>query len=856
MKRYLVAVVLVVALGGVWFATRPSEGEAASADRAVDTDRATAENLELASPIEAAKLDTDAERASVEVALVALAPAEAAEQVAVQEGGPLCSVFGVVADEAGAPLANVAVRLSAYLRWSTEVEGPALQPDGRMRGWELETDESGRFRFDAPVPDGGAIQALTITPDPYHDSLVVRFGRDGRPALQEGEFDLGTLRLASTGAIAGYVRDTAGVAIEDARTRIGASRSTTFEREAKSDSSGRYVIGHIKPGSFGVNCEHEGHLSEFRTPFEVVAGRTTESVDFALRTAPTLKGRVIDVDGAALEGLRVWGWPQSNGAGAGATTDAEGRFTIQLPQDEPYNLEVKLDSSDAFGIGDPDKHYAPNTHDIELVVPRSVLVTVAVVDGESGAPVERFGLQVERGVDPDAPSMKSPGLASAPQAIARPGGEAKVRVRPKIDEYWIVATGFDEAFGKFEPELVATGRLEVRLRRGQSLVGRATLNGAPCANVSATLEVGTFVKPRGGGEAAFSPESYRTPQSLRTGADGRFRFEGVSLGRAHRLSLRAASGESFVLAPVTSKKGVRELDLGDLELQTPAAIAGRVLAPPNRSLAGFVVRLDGSRSGVQQTTDTEGAFRFDGVAPGSHQLFVDSVPGRTTSAGPFAVELAPGAVEAMELDLRDRGTCQVALTVRFPDAPARGFHVELQPEAPNSRSHRIGELDETGRVSSWAPAVGRARIAIRSPNGTSFRHPTAVLDLTLDAHIDERIEFELASLALVLPDSLTLPSNASVSLKLSAPGGESAFSGSVDPRALADGEGTFDGRRLFLERVPTGEFEVSVQIYDRDAPPVKQQTSPNSWTSRTVPVFEQSANVMLSVGRTSELALR
>jgi protocatechuate 3,4-dioxygenase beta subunit len=834
----LVALLLVA-----WIATRARDGEAARGP--------------AAPPIEAAKLETaDVERASVEGALAALAPAEAAEQAAVQEWDPACSVFGVVADEAGAPLAKVAVRLSAYLRWSAEVEGPALQPDARMRGWELATDEKGRFRFDTPVPDVGAIQVLTITPDPYHDSLVVRFGRDGRPALQQGEHDLGTLRLASTGAIAGYVRDASGVALEKARARLADSRWSSFEREATSDSSGRYVIGHIKPGSFGVNCEHEGHLSELRIPFEIVAGRTTEGVDFALRTAPTLKGRVIDVDGVALAEMRVWGLPQSNGAGAGATTDAEGRFTIQLPQDEPYRLQVKLDSSDPFGLGDPDKHYAPNTHDIELVVPRSVLVTVAVVDAASGAPVESFGLRVERGSDPDAPSMMSPSSGSAPHVVARPGGEMKVRVRPQIDEYWIVATGFQEAFGKFEPEPMKTGRLEVRLRRGDSLSGRAMLNGAPVANVNATLEVGTFVKPRGGAEAAFTPDSYRAPQSLRTGADGRFQFEGVSLGRAYRLSLRAASGESFVLAPVPSKKGVHTYDLGDLELQASAAIAGRVLVPANRSRAGLVVRLDGFRSSHQQTTDTEGAFRFDGVAPGRHQLFVDSAPGRTTSAGPFAVELAPGAVESMELDLRDKGTCQVALTVRFSDGPATGFQVQLEPEAPGSRAHTLGTLDEAGRVASWAPAVGRARIAVRSPHGTGFRHPTAELDLALDARIDERIEFDVASLALVLPESLVLPSNASVSLELSAPGREHAFSESLDLSALPSDQGSFDGRRLLLARVPTGEFELSVRIHDRDAPPVRQQISPDILTTRTVPVFESTANVTLTVGRTSELVLR
>lgn len=835
-KLAFALLVLVASLCVWWFASGSQDGEAASAHETFATPPTRVQSTEFAREAEKTTETSDGSlRETVKADEVAAAP--------IEEPAPTCAVFGTVVDSSGSPIANVQITLSAYQRWSEDFEGPVAGDDERFRGWRVVTGADGRFRFDTPPPDAQSVQALQVMPDPYHDLHVIRFGREGRPPLIPGDHDLGELRLADTGAIAGIVTDRAGRPLHEARARIANERSSTLQREATTDATGRYLIGHIKPGTYGVNCEHEGHLSEFRTPFEVVAGRTTEGVDFALGDSPFLSGRVVDVDGAPIADAHVWGWPQSSGKGAGATTAADGSFTIWLPQDEPYRLEAKFNRrDDTPAFEDRDTHHEPNSRDIVIVLPRTVLVTIAVVDDASGAPIERFGLRVERPRESNGFRTMAP-----PQPTPRPGGTAQARVQPGIDRYHVVATGFQDAEGVFDASVADSERFEIRMGRGAGITGRALEDGLPAESVTVLLEAGNLMTPRGGSEKAFTPDTYIAAQTMRTGADGRFRFDGVKL-KTHRLTLRAASGASHV--QLLDARFEQATDLGDLELQATGAIEGVVLTPPGRSRAGLVVRLGDWRSGVAQTTDSQGSFRFDGVAAGKSTLFVDELSGRVASGAPFPVEVAPGEVARVELDLRDRGTCEVTLTVLFGGERIPGAHIRLHPLAEETREHSLGRLDEDSRISSWAPALGPAAIAMYTPEGETWRHPTARLDLTLDARIDQVIEFELASLAIVLPDSFTPPERGYVRVSLLGDGQSRGHTVSEELSTTAPNR-----RRIVFARVPAGACRARVEVFDKDQKPLRVQTAPNTWSMRTEPMLEHSEQVTLVAGREYELRI-
>src|SRR5690606_36591735 len=105
---------------------------------------------------------------------------------------------------------------------------------------------------------------------------------------------------------------------------------------AWTDADGNYTFAHAPVGTYGVNAKRDGYLSKFAGPFDVSARRSVTGIDFVLADAPTIEGRAVDEHGAPLAGVEFGGWP-AGGQGVSpvsATSSADGRFTIHLPQED------------------------------------------------------------------------------------------------------------------------------------------------------------------------------------------------------------------------------------------------------------------------------------------------------------------------------------------------------------------------------------------------------------------------------------------------------------------------------------------------------------------------------------------
>ena len=732
-----------------------------------------------------------------------------------------CVVFGRVVDENDRGLAGVSVRLAAYKVWAEGVDVPRLPGKYDMRGWDVLTALDGSFRIVAPVPT--APVELSIAPDPFHDSAQEYFGggdTEARAPLHAGDNDVGVFRLVATGAIDGVVRDEAGAPLEGAHLRVAHDRSTTLQRESDSDAGGGYRIAHVKPGSYGVNAERKGYLSEFRKPFQVEVGRVTEGVDFALRVAPTLSGVVVDEQGRGLAGAKLWGWPSSSGAGAGAKSEADGRFSVSLPQDEPYTLEVELDGFDTFGLDDRGTHYAPGTSDLRIALARSANANTlfVVVDAESGAPVENFGVEIERDRGSEAARNSWTDYRAHPQPGTHPGGQLEVAARPGLDRYTVVAPGFVRASGDVRHESGSSTRQVVRLSRGGSLLGRLLSAGAPVEGVGVRIESGSLRSPEPGAGSSGAEPVFRaegdSALTTSTGPDGRFRFDALDPG-TYRLVARSAHGELVERVPL--KIGPRgDEDLGDLILLPGATILGQVLVPPGRSAAGLVVYLDDWREDVTQTTDAMGRFRFEGLSAGDHSLDIGEIPGALAEGEAERVRLAAGGTREVVIDARDRGTCNVALTIELAGRAADGLEVSLRPVAPPRKGIQLGTTDAEGRVAGWAPAGGEARVEI-STDRLTLLHPTALIALELDRDVETTVRFEVGALRLELPSAIRLPSDGSGMLELVPDGAEPgsrpsgmAFRGDG---SKAGGTLVEDGSSLRCDLVLPGSYQATLALY-------------------------------------------
>ncbi len=849
-KLALVVALASLVLAVLWLATSDPQSSQAAADPAASAKVAQTPSDSSASslpaPLEVAPTPSAPESVRESTREEASAPAPAAP------GVNDCAAFGRVVDERGQPLSGLVVRLAAFKSWSTRAEAPRLPGPREFMGFETTTDATGAFRFEVPTPTSEFVE-LSIKPEIYRDSLSVRFtARDprARAPLIAGDNDLGVFELVATGAIEGYVRDSRGAPIEGAKLTLAQQPYSTLGRDAVSDASGHYVLGHVAPGEFGVNCRSERRLSQFRKPIAVEVLRSTTGIDFVLADAPTLSGFVVDESGAPIEGAKVWCWPSSSGSGAGATSAADGAFTVFLPQDEPYTLECKREGFEPIGVGDRSRTYAQGTADIRVVMRAGARTRFRVVDAPSGQPLERFGIAVYR-----------ENFSQPPRATVRdyPGGEVELAATNALDKIAIHAPGFQLYAGPVERDAAAEAVQTVRLIPSNTVRGRVLREGEPVAGAQAVLEQGRHEIRFEGGEVSVVKGSFQVrgaeQRAVRCDGEGRFVFEGLDDGMC-RVVAEDGSG-ALVVSNVLELSGGREVDLGDLSLGQGGVVLGRVLVPPGRALEGVEIELDGPIAGRKARTDAGGAFRFDGVRPGEHHVRALERAGQHAGSERVTFELAAGATHELELDLSSLGVGRLSLTVTLNGEPLPNTEVSIVPLAANGPFTQLGKTDASGRVTGWARALGPSTVEITSPHHFTLRNPERVLDVALDSKLDERVDFAVTTLTVRLPAGVNWPEQGRAQLVFLGPDDRSLGGGQLffNEGELVAGGVALDGASVELDMVPLSAtaLEFTLSGPTRIEPVAG---APDVYTHRAETLLQSRTSLQLSAGSRNEVQLK
>jgi len=775
-----------------------------------------------------------------------------------------CVVRGVVVDERGAPLEGVLARLTGYGGWAEGRDVPALDVERKRYGWELVTGADGAFRFDAPTPTVVTTK-LELVPGELRQGEEIYFSDSvtfARPALRAGERDVGAVQLGAAGVIRGVVRGADGLPIEGADLDVGSEPWNTISVGATADARGEYVVAHVPPGSWCLNVKADGFLPAHVKPLEVEAGLVTHAPDFALERAPTLAGRVTDAAGAPIADARVRALSTGPSASSSARTYAGGAFVLHLKGDEPHRLEV---DAKGYAPGDPaaaKQEYAPGTDGIEIALAPDVLTRFVVVD-EDGAPVELFGLDVERFQSRALPSRERVYGGGTPRPREHPGGVVELGARPGLDRFDLFAPGFEETSGEIEHDDGAPGVQTIRLSRGVSLVGRIVADGQPVAGAAVALTPGWMREQTtddGATIAAFA-EDLQMRAVTETGADGRFAFAGLDEGDAYALS--ASHGERGVLRLVPVVPEERgENDLGDLELAAPGSIAGRLVLPPGVAADGHAIYLDDWRRDVSATSDAAGRFRFDGVVPGEHTLHVDDTPGVLAAGAPFAVAVEEGETAEVALDCRDRAVAEVALRVDLGDVgdvDPEGWRVMLRPlggePGETGETYELGDLDADGRVHGFVRAGGEAAVEVIVWGYTTLVHPTARVPLPVGAQPERTIAFELGALELALPESVAIPAEAVLEIDVAGRGYRVRIDAERPPEPSPLREVLDGGRRFRLHLIPAGTHDLAVRLVDHAAEP-RLVKKPNGGSGIVRPTAYQGAvPVAIEPGATTVVAL-
>lgn len=192
------------------------------------------------------------------------------------------------------------------------------EPEGR---YEFTGMEAGRYIVVARSPEF-EIQFFDHVSS-HVDASVVSVMADSVTAGVD--FDL--VRFgAGTSALSGIVTSAEdGLPIEGAwvmatlQSDRASNQGYTFS--AHSDSDGQYTIANVAAGSYRVKSGASGYQEQFfdhadgpadATPVTLVEGVETGAVDFALRRAGSISGRILDRDGEPMEGVFLEAFDRSS----------------------------------------------------------------------------------------------------------------------------------------------------------------------------------------------------------------------------------------------------------------------------------------------------------------------------------------------------------------------------------------------------------------------------------------------------------------------------------------------------------------------------------------------------------------
>jgi protocatechuate 3,4-dioxygenase beta subunit len=716
----------------------------------------------------------------------------------------------------------------------TPAKGALVHFEGRTTTRPVEARADGAFVLDSVPREAG--------------SLVAEAGERGRAVapVAAGASEPVALVLAPAATLSGRVveaesgRPLAGVRLL-ARGRQGGSFV------ARSGADGRYAVRGLSPQRYTLTADDERFVSWSRL-LTLVAGQP-ESQDVALVRGAALSGRVVDEQGAPIEGARLrltrsgenvfQAFVRSLQGEGVARSGRDGAFkATRLAPGERQRLDVQHDDFEERTIAGVSLAPGGVRSGLTIVMRRGLSIRGTVKD-ENGRPLAGAEVTLSR-----ARTLRA-GRGGAQLSLVGPGSEVRRESGPEGSfefrglspgSYSVAARRPGFARASVDPVGVSETRpaepLELVLRPGASITGYVrdrSGNGSPGWSLAA--------RPAGGGGPAFGPGSIRTEEP--TGADGLFVLEGLTSGEAYDLQAMGPAGLGPRRAGVAAPA-----DGVELTVAGTGQLRGRVLeAESGRPVPDFELRYEPDQQGGMRVFFSSGP--GGGRGPYQRQSFhaedgsfvLDEVPAGKWTVQAFARGYQPGSASGLtvaEGDATDgvevRLSRGAVLSGRVLEArsgrPILDASVRVDLSGGANRMASIVMTGEKAENEATTDADGRYEIAGLAPGAwrVTASHPdwseaSASVDVKdAPATLDLRLGKGGAVAGTVLAGGRPV-GGAQVALSAAGDSGfrpSAGFVGGGEQAALSD-----DGGRFRFERLAPGRYALTASLREQASAPVE-----------------------------------
>ncbi|MEM8962789.1 MAG: carboxypeptidase-like regulatory domain-containing protein [Acidobacteriota bacterium] len=595
-----------------------------------------------------------------------------AELISTQRG------LGVVVDEDGVPLADARVVVSA-----TPVSGSPFGPRAAPPTLAAQTMSNGVYVIEDLVAGSWD---LTVSRAGYAPITVRGLEVDDARLT-----DLGVVTLSPGVRITGRVVDDTGLPVPGAvvygnQDLLSVSgRVDSAPAEATSDDAGQFVVADLEPGrTHWFSVKAEGFTDTMLTG---LVPPLDEPVLVTLDRLGGLRGQVLDDAGEPVTGYTVSARREVEANERVEVDDPEGRYQLSGLTPGSHRVSVQAEGFLDAVLTDVVVQTGVVTADVDLTLRRGAVVVGRVTD-EAEKPIAgaRVGVEITDAI------RATWGGGSA--AITDDEGNYRLDgVEPGRRMLNVFAMRYLSSRHELEVQVDEDNVLDVELRRGFTLAGRV-------------LEAdGT---PATGARVDLAPPGDRHGTVERTDDDGRFRAVNLAAG-AYQLRATGASGSQGDLPEPLRLEA--DLDGAEIVLED---VAARVLGVV-RGVTGddtsrvFVYAIDEvSVQFLEGKVDYQGAFRFDGLAPGVWQITARHPTSQATDV--VTLELGPRDERRVELDLDLPVEGALTGHVHRDGRPVARATVIASGIDVVARHHANSDLDGRFEVLGVVPGVYEIRV--------------------------------------------------------------------------------------------------------------------------------------------------